>query len=120
MSTSPGFRRARRREFLDLLRLCGFETRSLRTLSMRNLPVCGSSREAGEIGPVKSQKPQTRGRVSTSRGQFQYECKSPITIVRMPPVAFLSQGFFPIYFPRGNAQVQDCLVQLLQRPCEHW
>ena len=58
MSTSPGFRRARRREFRDLLRLCGFETRSLRTLSMRKSAfTSGSFSEAGEIGPKKAKAP---------------------------------------------------------------
>lgn len=51
MSTSPGLRRARRREFLRL-RLCGFETRSLRTLSIEKpLPLNSwSSLQVGEIG----------------------------------------------------------------------
>ena len=63
MSTSPGFRRARRREFRDLLRLCGFETRSLRTLSMRKsaFTVEGSDRQ--EKSALKRRKPQTRGEV---------------------------------------------------------
>src|SRR5271166_3503083 len=100
ISTSPGLRRARRRELRDSLRLCGLETRSLRTFSM-NESLCSELEFvefAAKVGVIGPKKPKPQPWTCFHVWGAKKIRERPITSVSMGLVSFLSQAPRQLFF----------------------